>query len=120
MNAKPLLWEGVDGNWYLDLEVLYRDMWIAPQDIDRRPGMARYWFEPTYQQNYAPLTRKRDGVRERRCSRCGAWKPLTAEYFRRDRHRPLGLENICKACRIQRRKIRERRDASGVTQGGMA
>lgn len=35
--TSPPLWrQDVNGEWWINLDVLYRDMWICPADIDRQ------------------------------------------------------------------------------------
>ena len=38
-----------------------------------------------------------DGMKK--CTKCGEWKPATAEYFHRDKTRKSGLRAQCKTCR---------------------
>ena len=38
------------------------------------------------------------GYLEKRCGRCGEWKPATAEYFIRNKNTASGLASRCKAC----------------------
>ena len=37
----------------------------------------------------------------KRCTKCGEWKPTTAEYYGRDRSKKDGLSSACKACRAK-------------------
>lgn len=37
-HSKPVMFQDRYGQWWLNLEELYRTMWIAPADIDRRRG----------------------------------------------------------------------------------
>ena len=34
--SPPLWWQDANGEWWISLDVLYRDMWIVAQDIDGR------------------------------------------------------------------------------------
>lgn len=34
----------------------------------------------------------------KRCTKCGEWKPRTAEYFHRNKYRTDGFEYKCKSC----------------------
>ena len=49
-----------------------------------------------------------DGMK--RCTKCGEWKPATAEFFNRDNTRTGGLHSMCKECRREyRQKNRDRK-----------
>lgn len=47
----------------------------------------------------------------KKCSRCGTEKPLTAEFFQRDRSMRDGFKAACKICKNARQRA-----ASSVTQ----
>lgn len=42
--------------------------------------------------------RQVDGVTQRLCGGCGAWKPHDAEHFHRNRWNRTGLQSHCKTC----------------------
>lgn len=39
-----------------------------------------------------------DGTYEKRCTKCGAWKPATREHFAPNKYGALGLRPDCKPC----------------------
>lgn len=43
-------------------------------------------------------------MKEAVCTKCGETKPLTAEFFHRDKTKPTGFRCICKECRSREAK----------------
>ena len=43
-------------------------------------------------------------MKEAVCTKCGETKPLTAEFFHRDKTKPTGFRRICKECRSREAK----------------
>lgn len=47
---------------------------------------------------------------ERICPKCGITKPLTPEYFYRNRAQNLGFDHYCKICKSEARNKRYKED----------
>lgn len=50
-----------------------------------------------------------DGTQEKRCTKCGEWKPATREHFTPNKDGALGLRPDCKECRNRAAKTPEYR-----------
>lgn len=48
-----------------------------------------------------------DGSKEKRCTKCKEWKPLSFEYYQHDNHVADGLSCYCKACVAIKQKTPE-------------
>ena len=62
----------------------------------------------TAKANFLYWAAKAKGLRMKKCSRCGRYKPATNQFFSKNKTSSDGLYSICKACRNKKKKSKNK------------